>query len=73
MGTIISSGDNFILTIPKSLISDKQIQKLMDLLRFQSLIEKSELTQSKGWELSEMVKERWWEENKARIFAKING
>ena len=72
MGTIVSSGDNFILTIPKSLISDKQIQKIMDLLRFEALLEKSELSEVKAWQLSEIVKERWWEENKARIFGKIN-
>ena len=47
-------------------------QKIMDLLRFEALLEKSELSEDKAWQLSEIVKERWWEENKARIFGKIN-
>ena len=33
MGTIASTDQNWTLTIPKSLISDKEIQKIMDFLQ----------------------------------------
>ena len=72
MGTIVSKGQNWILTIPKALISDKEIQKIMDLLKFYELVEESAMTEDKAWKLSEDIKEAWWIENKDRIMVKIN-
>jgi hypothetical protein len=72
MGTIVSNGSNWILTIPKVLMSDKDIQKILDLLRFYSLVENSEMTEQKAVRLSDEIKEQWWAENKDRIMAKIN-
>ena len=72
MGTIISTDKNWILTIPKSLISDKEIQKIMDLMKFYDLVKNSEMTEKKAWQLSEDIKEKWWIENKDRIVSKIN-
>lgn len=72
MGTIVSKGQNWVLTIPKALISDKEIQRLMELLKFYELVKNSEMTEDKAWELSETVKEDWWKENKSRILAKIS-
>ena len=71
MGAITSKEQNWILTIPKALISDKEIQKIMDLLKFYELVEGSEMTEKKAWQLSEDIKEKWWIENKNRIMAKI--
>ena len=72
MGTIVSTGQNWVLTIPKALISDKEIQKIMDLLKFYELVEESTMTEKKAWLLSEDIKEQWWQQNKDRIMAKIN-
>ena len=72
MGTIVSTGQNWVLTIPKALISDKEIQKIIDLLKFYELVEESTMTEKKAWLLSEDIKEQWWQENKDRIMAKIN-
>ena len=71
MEAITSKEQNWILTIPKALISDKEIQKIMDLLKFYELVEGSEMTEKKAWQLSEDIKEKWWIENKNRIMAKI--
>jgi hypothetical protein len=71
MGTIVSNGSNWVLTIPKMLISEKEIQKILDLMRFHELVKDSEMTEQKAWELSEDVKGQWWANNKARIMAKI--
>ena len=72
MGSIVSQGENLILTIPKYLVSEKEIQKILELLRFYDLVKSSEMTENKAWQLSEEIKEVWWETNKNRIFAKIN-
>ena len=72
MGTIVSTDKNWVLTIPKSLISDKEIPKIMDLMKFYDLVKNSEMTEKKAWQLSEDIKEKWWVENKDRIVSKIN-
>jgi hypothetical protein len=71
MGTIVSSGSNWVLTIPKMLISEKEIQKILDLMQFYDLVKDSEMTEIKALELSENIKEQWWADNKDRIMAKI--
>jgi hypothetical protein len=71
MGTIVSNGQNWVLTIPKMLISEKEIQKILDLMQFYELVKDSDMTEPKAWELSEDIKEQWWAENKDRIMAKI--
>lgn len=72
MGTIVSNGSNWVLTIPKILISEKEIQKILELMRFYDLVENSEMTEQKAWELSEEVKGEWWAKNKDRILAKMD-
>lgn len=72
MGTIVSSGSNWILTIPKMLISEKEIQKLLNLMQFHEVVKNSEMTEEKAFELSEEIKEDWWAKNKDRILAKMN-
>lgn len=71
MGTVVSNESNWVLTIPKILISEKEIQKILDLMRFHELIKNSEMTEDKAWELSENAKQQWWTANKDRILAKI--
>ena len=53
MEGVVSSGQNWVLTIPKNLISDKEIQKIIDLLYFNNLVKSSEMTEQKAWQLSE--------------------
>ena len=72
MGTIVGQGQNWILTIPKALISDVEIQKILDLMKFYELVKNSEMTEKKAWQLSEDIKESWWLNNKEHIMAKIN-
>ena len=72
MGSIVSQGENLILTIPKYLVSKKEIQKILELLNFYDLVKSSELTENKAGQFSEEIKKVWRETNKNRIFAKIN-
>ena len=71
MEGVVSSGQNWVLTIPKNLISDKEIQKIIDLLYFNNLVKSSEMTEQKAWQLSEDLKEQWWQTNKDHIMARI--
>lgn len=73
MGSIVSQGPNLILTIPREMLAEKEIQKILDLLRFYELVKKSTMTEAKAWQLSEEIKADWWQANKARILAKIEG
>lgn len=68
---VSTEGENWIFTIPKSLMSESYVQKLLDRLAFYELAQTSELTADQAWELSETVKDEWWQANRARIMAKI--
>jgi retron-type reverse transcriptase len=72
MGTIVSKGQDWVLTIPKAMISEKEIQKIVDLLNFHDLVKDSTMTERDAWQLSEDLKADWWQVNKDRIMAKIN-
>lgn len=65
MGTIIRNGDNLLLTIPKDLLSDNLIQRLLRLLEFQEVVKNNQMTEVQAEELSEEIKEKWWNDNKA--------
>ena len=65
MGTIVRNGDNLLLTIPKDLLSDNLIQRLLRLLEFQEVIKNNQMTQTQAEVLSEEIKEKWWNDNKA--------
>ena len=64
MGTIIRNGDNLLLTIPKNLLSDSLIQRLLRLLEFQEVVKNNQMNESDAEQLSEEIKEKWWNDNK---------
>lgn len=65
MGTIVRNGDNLLLTIPKDLLSDNLIQRLLRLLEFQEVVKNNQMTETQAEALSEEIKEKWWNDNKA--------
>lgn len=64
MTTIIREKDVFTLTIPKDLIADKLVQKLIRLVNFRELTQDNAMTEKQAAELSEEIQEKWWAENK---------
>jgi hypothetical protein len=64
MGTIVRNGDNFLLTIPKNLLSDNLIQRLLRLIEFQEVVKNNQMTEADTEQLSEEIKEKWWDDNK---------
>lgn len=64
MGTIIKNGDSLLLTIPKDLLSDNLIQRLLRLLEFQAVVKNNQMSEVEAEQLSEEIKEKWWNDNK---------
>jgi hypothetical protein len=61
-----------ILKFPKKLVSAACVQQFLERLRLETIAEKSKLTQKQAWELSEQLKEEWWQKNKDNILQRIN-
>ncbi len=64
MTTLTRQNDVFTLTIPKELITDKLVQKLIRLLNFKELIKDNAMTEGQATALAEEIQEKWWAENK---------
>jgi hypothetical protein len=64
MTTLIRQNDVFTLTIPKELITDKLVQKLIRLVNFKELTKNNAMTERQATELAEEIQEKWWAENK---------
>ncbi len=64
MTTLIRQDDVFTLNIPKDLITDRMVQKLIQLVKFRELTQNNAMTEKQATELAEEIKEKWWQENK---------
>ncbi|MDL1955536.1 MAG: hypothetical protein LWW95_00585 [Candidatus Desulfofervidus auxilii] len=68
---IMFEKDKAILKFPKQLMAMDYVQQFLEKLRVESIIEKSKLTEEQAWELSEQIKEEWWNKNRERILKRI--
>lgn len=59
---------NVIITFPEIELNKKNIQKILERLKFELIISKSQLTQEEANNLAEEVNESIWEKNKSRFF-----
>ena len=64
MTALTRQNKNFLLSIPKDLLTDKMVQKLISLIEFRELIKDNAMTEKQATELAEEIKEKWWQENK---------
>jgi hypothetical protein len=64
MTALIRQNDVFTLNIPKDLIADKMVQKLIRLISFKELTKNNAMTEKQATELAEEIQEKWWQENK---------
>jgi len=60
-----------ILKFPKQLVSSGYVQEFLERLRLEAIVEKSQLTEEQGWELSEKIKQEWWQKNKDELLKRI--
>lgn len=70
MVEITFENNDAILKFPKDLFTKNYVQQFLDRLRLEAILEKSELTEEKAWELSEQLKQDWWNKNKSSFLKK---
>ena len=68
---INKEGDVFTLKFTRDDISEDFLRRLLTKFKVEKLLEKSKMTKEQAWELSEEIKENWWNQNKDWILQKI--
>lgn len=60
-------GKNLVVKIPKDLISKDYVERFIERIELEILVEKSQMTDKEAWKLSEELKEDWWKKNKEKV------
>lgn len=47
------------------------VEKFIERIELELLIEKSQMTDKEAWKLSEEIKEEWWKKNKDKVLKRI--
>jgi hypothetical protein len=68
---IIFEKEEAILKFPKQYVSADYVQQFFERLRLEVIVEKSKLTEEQAWELSENLKQEWWQRNKENLLKRI--
>ena len=71
MVNITFEKDEAIIKFPKQFISTDYVQQFLERLRLEAIVEKSKLTEKQAWELSEQLKQEWWQKNKEKFLKRI--
>jgi len=71
MVQITFEDDKAILRFPKQLMSSAYVQEFLERLRIEAIMDKSQLTEEQSWELSEKIKQEWWQKNKKKFLKGI--
>lgn len=71
MVQITFEDDKAILKFPKQLMSSAYVQEFLERLRLEAIMDKSQLTEQQAWELSEKIKQEWWQKNKKKFLKGI--
>ena len=54
-----------VIKFPNALIIQDYIQQLLQRVQLETWVENSKLSEEQAWELSEQLKEEWWENSKS--------
>ncbi len=68
---ITFEANDVVIKFPKQFVSSDYVQNFLERLRLETIAQKSQLLEEQAWELSEEVKQQWWEKNK-EIFLHMN-
>ena len=71
MVEIIFEKDEAILKFPKQFVSSDYVQQFLNRLRLEAIVQKSRMTDEQAWELSEQLKQEWWQKNKEKLLKRI--
>ncbi len=61
---IMFEANDVIVKFPKQLVSSAYVQDFLERLRLENVIQRSQLTEEQAWQLSEEIKDAWWQKNK---------
>jgi hypothetical protein len=62
---------NIILKFPKRLMSEEYINRLIERLEVEETASRNQMTEEEAWEISEEIKEKWWNEHKDDFLNRI--
>ncbi|MCI0611951.1 hypothetical protein L0244_03080 [bacterium] len=68
---ITFEAEDVVLKFPKRLVSSAYLQNFLEKLRLEMLAMKSLMTEEQVWELSEEVKQQWWDKNKEAFLNRV--
>ena len=71
MLTITRDKEDIIIKFSKNLLTQEQLEKLLDRLETEELAKKNKMTEKDAWEISEQIKADWWEQNKDTFLGNI--
>jgi hypothetical protein len=60
-----------ILTFPKDLLTADFVQDFLEKLKVESVLEKSQLTETQALNLAESIQENWWHQHKQTVLNTI--
>ena len=63
--------EDIIIKFSKNLLTQEQLEKLLDRLETEELAKKNQMTEEDAWEISEQIKADWWEQNKDAFLGNI--
>lgn len=63
--------DEIVVRFPEKLISNDEFERFLERLRVEELVSQSKMTKEQAWELSEEIKQNWWEKNKDKFLEGI--
>ena len=67
MIAITRDNDLFTIKFERADVSEGFLNKLLRKFEVEKGLEKNQMTEEQAWELSEEVKESWWNKNQERI------
>lgn len=63
--------DDIVLRFPKRLVSDAYLEKFIKMLELEEFAAKNKMTEEQAWQISEDIKQSWWEKNKDKFLEDI--
>ncbi len=61
---IMFEADEVVVKFPRQLVSSAYVRDFLERLRLENMIQRSQLTEEQAWQLSEEIKDAWWQKNK---------
>ncbi len=68
---IENKNNEILLSFPQHLISSQYLQSVIERLEMEAVVQKSSMSETDAWNLSEELKSNWWEKNRDNILKRI--